>query len=83
MQPIHTAKDYHQLGNQNPSPSGNRWGDTFGIKHLSDAEWEEYERRQKVDFDRRQVLLIVLYGELVKAWHYKLWGLCISSKLKV
>lgn len=31
------------------------WGSAFGIKRLSDAEWEERERRRKAEFDARHV----------------------------
>jgi len=34
-------------------PSGKTWGDTFGIKHLSDAEMIEYEQQKKAKFNQR------------------------------
>ncbi|KAL3157013.1 hypothetical protein ABBQ38_001265 [Trebouxia sp. C0009 RCD-2024] len=33
--------------------SEDTWGRAFGIKHLSDAEWEEHQRRRKAEFDQR------------------------------
>ena len=44
---LHTEVD------QNRRPSHSTWGGSFGIKHLSDAEWEEHELRQKAKFDQR------------------------------
>lgn len=42
---------------QNARPPEGTWGDAFGIKHLSDAEWEEHERKRKALFDQRHVVL--------------------------
>lgn len=34
-------------------PSEGTWAGAFGIKHLSDAEWEEHERERQAKFDQR------------------------------
>jgi len=47
----------HQVSARDSSPTskstGNTWGDTFGIKHLSDAEMIEYEQQKKENFNKR------------------------------
>ena len=47
----------HSPPSQHARPSEGTWGDAFGIKHLSDAEWEEHERKRKMLFDQRHVVL--------------------------
>lgn len=42
-----------QLTNDIKGPGEGTWGNTFGIKRLSDAEWEEHERKRKAKFDQR------------------------------
>lgn len=54
-----TRAPVHQVPARDSSPiptsTGNTWGDTFGIKHLSDAEMIEYERQKKEKFNKRLV----------------------------
>lgn len=41
----------------NAKPSEGTWAGAFGIKHLSDAEWEEHECKRQAKFDQRQVVI--------------------------
>lgn len=42
-----------QPASYNIDPSANSWGDIFGIKRLSDAEWKEHEEQRRTKFDKR------------------------------